>query len=872
MADHRGPMYSFYSSESDDDDTPTTTTGQDDCPGKTPLGGSSRCRRLFQKTRHSRARDIFYKGKELFQKIEGNCKIESIPLPLVKAEIQPGQEWVKGAMLCAWGTALIAVLNVILAVVAIGMSYSKTTGDKHFTYAELYQGDCSVTGTWTTGMHLVINVLSSILLAASNYVMQCLSAPSRADVDKAHSRGDWLDIGTLSLRNLWVMDAKRKIIWVLLLVSSLPIHMLYNTAIFSSISTVDYGIVVIPSDLGRNESLVKDEYEAHSFYQLVGFTPDDILAQRFNGAFRNLSLPDCINTYNVEYNTKASTLLLVTDRDNLHGSSSLASLRQTLGSQDIWMDGQLESISRSRGNSFQLQPAKWNYPKWSFKANKADSWGSLRDLLYPDPDPEQNDTIHHNILNDTRSLTTFLFNENPNETQLEAFLNTGSNWQNSSWAAQISFRIDAPSIPHPKSPISLNSIKTGYNLYYNAFGVARNVTISGCMINDADQHCQLYFSLPICLAVITCNIVKVFCMYMTARTDHREVFLTIGDALSSFLDNPDGTTRGHHFLSRNDMTSGSRIWVTNTQALPFNPINKAVSPGGCPQLLSKRKRWLQAASWRRWTFTYILFFICLAVSVFLYSLATYSFTLSVSYVSTLGIGKPNNSAILFPSRKDQNIIALTLLANTPQLVFSTLYLLCNGLFTCMLAVAEYNDFATQRKPLRVSWPKGEQRSTYYLSLPYRYSIPLVTVSVAMHWLISQCLFLVRINPFDVHGEEVAFSYYSQTDSIKACGYSPLAIFITIIVGAAAMTMLFGFSLRPLRSNMPLVSSCSAAISAACHPPPGDEDASLKPVMWGEIRQDSSASSCSDEATVDNRVEGYVHCSFTSKEVTPPSMV
>jgi hypothetical protein len=234
------------------------------------------------------------------------------------------------------------------------------------------------------------------------------------------------------------------------------------------------------------------------------------------------------------------------------------------------------------------------------------------------------------------------------------------------------------------------------------------------------------------------------------------------------------------------------------------------------------------------------------------------------------MGKPSGSTILDLSLS-QDIIVLALLANTPQLVFSTLYLLCNGVFTCMTAVAEYNNFATQRKPLRVSWPKGEQRSTHYLSLPYRYSVPLITVSVAMHWLLSQSIFLLKINTFKVHGKSVEVSSYSMTASTQACGYSPLAMFITIIVGAAAIATLFGFSLRPLRSNMPLISSCSTAISAACHPPPGDEDASMNPVMWGEVRQDSNDTTFSHQSTIGDRVEGYVHCSFTSKEVTPPSM-
>lgn len=265
------------------------------------------------------------------------------------------------------------------------------------------------------------------------------------------------------------------------------------------------------------------------------------------------------------------------------------------------------------------------------------------------------------------------------------------------------------------------------------------------------------------------------------------------------------------------------------------------------------------------------FLACLAVSGYLYYLATRYLTRGFSEVSNLGMGKASGSTILDLS-VGQHLIALALLANTPQLVFSALYLLCNGVFTCMAAIAEYNNFALQRKPLRVSWPKGEQRSSHYLSLPYRYSVPLITVSVAMHWLLSQAIFLVKINTFGKRSESREKSDYSLNGSTQACGYSPLAILITIIVGAAALATLFGFSLKPLRSNMPLVSSSSSAISAACHPPPGDEDASMKPVMWGEVRQDSNDTAFSYQSTIEDSAGDWRHCTFTSKEVTTPDMV
>lgn len=61
--------------------------------------------------------------------------------------------------------------------------------------------------------------------------------------------------------------------------------------------------------------------------------------------------------------------------------------------------------------------------------------------------------------------------------------------------------------------------------------------------------------------------------------------------------------------------------------------------------------------------------------------------------------------------------------------------------------------------------------------------------------------------------------------------------------------------------MPLASSCSAAISAACHPPKEDIDPSTKRVMWGVAVADEDLSA----------PEQVGHCSFTSLEVQAPTV-
>ena len=57
--------------------------------------------------------------------------------------------------------------------------------------------------------------------------------------------------------------------------------------------------------------------------------------------------------------------------------------------------------------------------------------------------------------------------------------------------------------------------------------------------------------------------------------------------------------------------------------------------------------------------------------------------------------------------------------------------------------------------------------------------------------------------------------------------------------------------RRFKSSIPLVASCSAAISAACHASADNVNASLLPVMWG---------------AVDTEGEGVGHCCFSSQKV------
>jgi len=113
----------------------------------------------------------------------------------------------------------------------------------------LYTGDCSVVNRLNLGVHVLINALSSVLLGASNYAMQCVMSPTRSECDAAHARGDWLDIGVAGTRNLRRITGQRRILWALLLMTSIPIHLLYNSAVFKTLDTNEYRYALLGDHL-----------------------------------------------------------------------------------------------------------------------------------------------------------------------------------------------------------------------------------------------------------------------------------------------------------------------------------------------------------------------------------------------------------------------------------------------------------------------------------------------------------------------------------------------------------------------------------------------------------------------------------------------
>jgi hypothetical protein len=133
--------------------------------------------------------------------------------------------WRYGAMVATASTSLVFLINLSVTI-WVGVELSKVVSRVHSTILTLHRGDCQDVERINTCVHFAINAVSAVLLSASNYCMQCLSAPTREEINKAHPRGKWLDIGVPSIRNLKAIGKRKLFFWWCLGLSSIPLHLL----------------------------------------------------------------------------------------------------------------------------------------------------------------------------------------------------------------------------------------------------------------------------------------------------------------------------------------------------------------------------------------------------------------------------------------------------------------------------------------------------------------------------------------------------------------------------------------------------------------------------------------------------------------------
>ncbi|RPA76695.1 hypothetical protein BJ508DRAFT_181460 [Ascobolus immersus RN42] len=777
--------------------------------------------------------------------------------------------WRLGVLISCISSFLLFMINLAIALYAARRYPVNST----LGIGTIFEGPCDMVKSIDTVLHIGINIISTGLLAASNYTTQVLVSPTRKDIDTAHAKKRYLDIGVQSLRNFAMLPWGRKLLWGLLIASSVPLHLLFNSAVFSSSSSNRYQMIAVTEEFLEN-------YRA-------GVPIDETTIRSIDSTSAGYSIGSTPFLYGLQYSR------LSKDRYDVEAFTSiLASSKsyEMLSSRECRQEYGTELLSGKRnlvvvlGGMHEIELLKDKLGAKEYEANRP--WEFEYDAFYSRMAPEDRSPDLPEIsVQDAywNFVNTTVFTISP----LYGTINFQAS-RSYSWMCWSGWLVRAAGVGH----IIPDSLRYNANCYLPGDAKYEDIEIDDlgwrflgwqvqhCLTEIVPESCKLHFSMGILYGVIAMNIVKVLVMIgVLTFYNTNELLVTLGDAIASFLEKPDPTTRNYPLLSRRQVVAGA--WPDGYTRKGFRYKLYAPKMKFETWVGRSENRMFSACATKLWLVCYILSIICAG----LIGWGMYATRLSES-ISFLSFADTFNSRRMF--RISRSPIEMACLTNSPQLLASFLYLQYNSIYTYMAQTREWLSYGAERKGLRVSFPKKRpqpkkfdgststfgidsdslqmeevptaQRESHFLTLPYRYSIPLAAASALVHWLVSQACFFAQLTV--VGGADVttkggmgAYQPGKADTEFSAAMQSPTAMLCVIIVTCLLLLVGIGFGARKLPDSrygieMPIVSSCSVAISAACQV--GSEERSL---MDSGHSTDESTGSVSPATSSDNSKYG-----------------
>ncbi|KAH9212358.1 hypothetical protein DL95DRAFT_464087 [Leptodontidium sp. 2 PMI_412] len=348
--------------------------------------------------------------------------------------------------------------------------------------------------------------------------------------------------------------------------------------------------------------------------------------------------------------------------------------------------------------------------------------------------------------------------------------------------------------------------------------------IEYCLSERVDSVCSVQFSERIMCVMIAFNVIKVAAMlWVLFRYDAEKILISVGDAVSSFLKYQDPTTTGMCLADKRGMQS---FWKSRGLARPFS---------------KRRQHWGSAVSKKRWVFMMASFLLFIVFGGWGFKHAKdRGLSLDLKSLWKLGFGRTSqNTMVLYGGH-----------SRSSSFVFMSI-------ISSLFLAEDWSKFAFIPQSLMVSSPVGIQRGTWLLGAPLAWGSGFLILQTLLHWLLSQSIFVVQISIYNKDGTPVPDST-SNDDStsryahLSNCGYSPIAIIFSVIAAVVLLLLAIGFYLRRFPAGSPpVVSTCSAAISAACHPISMSEEK-----MYGKFRWGADG----------DLFNGVGHCSIVSDEM------
>ncbi|KAI0180980.1 hypothetical protein GGR52DRAFT_577653 [Hypoxylon sp. FL1284] len=677
-----------------------------------------------------------------------------------------------------------------------------------------YSSNCGNVARVNTVLHLLINIVSTLVV---------LNSPSREEVNKAHVRGSWLNIGVPSVQNVVHISKFKSWSWAVLLLSSIPIHVLFNSTIFQTDQRGTEFHLTIASESFINQ---------HSFF-LPGASL--LLPILTGGGYGD----------EIYYSNDSFSSVLANYTDPRFGiSEKIASIA---AQADKWVklntdDCKQEYIAcsgiKNHGDLVLVADRPGGWEMWHFNHSQSVLW----DKYVPSHEPNHLffDTSCHmqagynpGSRTDCNNSCYTALTGNPGRTSETEYVNIDTNISIGTPAWRYSFIwysvIDVLNTSYDDND------DLGYVDYYTSAYIpgAYDLSIKYCLAQPLDRKCQIALSptllmgVTICVAIKTCTAILVTIILVHQK---QTPLVTPGDAMSSFIEEPDPTTTGLCTFGQDDIR---RVLKAQQYLQAGRPIPFTIS--GTRHWHPLRKRRGAVVPTSVWWTSYLLFAIGIAICAFFLGME-YNSNKLLTIISQGSFLESGDNAL---ANSPFTFFEGVLTANSPQLLLSLCYLAYNNLFTRLQAAQEWALFSEKYRPIRVTDPQGEQFATYRLQLPYKYSLLLIAVSIVLHWLLSNAIYLF-VSTGGAHTstkikyEIITNAFQGYYDNLfppdleigpdtslpphtdVAVGFSPYALLAILILSCLLIIIPVLLSLKRLSPNTVDIGSNSFALAAACH--------------------------------------------------------
>lgn len=496
--------------------------------------------------------------------------------PYLSRIAQPFKEWFKARVAPylpgGWRTAALVntILMVIVSALMITLSAVALAQAGGFNKPlVLFTGACGVNGASTLNvtLHIIINIVSTAILASSNMFMQVLNAPSREEVDKSHMRGSWLEIGVLSWRNIFRLSSFKTVAWLGFFISSIPVHLLFNSSVFQAsyrFSHYDLAIVSEPflhggkyftpgaSLLNSGGLAIFEDKRSNS-----DWSPDDWTGY---GDFVNLT----------EYRNNASDI-----NEKIAFTAQNGHSWKRLEKRDCKREYLTCSGLSAHEDVILVVSDTQGWPRWQvWKLDEEKS--SFWDDFFPNESPE---TVSNSLWFYGKCAMSAYSGDGLNKCQNSCRWALGGSNVTKDWVvpfypihsngacslgSNASLDWHDPTLDSPglnwkfRRCFVMHLAEDGKYADWNDSSIfspeQNDLNIEYCLARPVKESCKVALSTTLLVCVTGCAILKtVLCALVYFHLRRQNPLVTPGDAINSFISEPDHHTVGMSLLSQGEV-------------------------------------------------------------------------------------------------------------------------------------------------------------------------------------------------------------------------------------------------------------------------------------------------------------------------------